>query len=114
MRLLPIYWTKPPTPEDWARLTEAREAIGYTDVIKPVQALQGSPGTLLVIGEGRPSWLQNFYACNDITDKADLMWALDGALRMEGRAEAYSELLSSWMGVEVSSVGEEEHDGSVG
>lgn len=114
MRLLPIYWTKPPTPEDWARLTEAREAIGYTDVIKPVQALQGSPGTLLVIGEDRPSWLQNYYACNDITDKAELESALESALANEDNILAFTELLSQWMGADVKRVGEEDYDGSVG
>lgn len=51
MRLLAILWAEPPTAEDWARLSAARIAIGYTEMVKPVQALQGSPGTLLVIGK---------------------------------------------------------------
>lgn len=109
MRLLPILWAEPPTTEDWARLTEARIAIGYTDLIKPVQALQGSPGTLLCIGGARPSWLQNYYACDDITDSAELEWALEGALTEDERAERFAELLSHWMGVEVKQIGEEEY-----
>lgn len=110
MRLLPILWTEPPTPEDWARLSAARIAIGYTDMVKPVQALQGSPGTLLVIGSASPTWLQNFYRCTDITDKDELEWALSGALTEEDRAAAFAELLSQWTGVEVTQTGEEEHD----
>lgn len=110
MRLLPILWAEPPTAEDWQRLSAARIAIGYTDMVKPVQALQGSPGTLLIIGKVRPSWLQNYYACDDITNDSELRWALEGALNEDERMEAFGELLSTWMGTEVTQVGEEETD----
>lgn len=113
MRLLPILWAEPPTAGDWARLSAARKAIGYSEMVKPVQALQGSPGTLLVIGDIRPDWLQNFYACDDITDEAALRVALDGALREDERMEAFGELLSAWMDTDVKQIGEEEHDGGV-
>lgn len=113
MRLLAILWAEPPTAEDWARLSAARIAIGYTEMVKPVQALQGSPGTLLVIGKVRPSWLQNYYACDDIADERELQWALRGALTEDERMEAFGELLSTWMGAEVKQVGEEEYDSGV-
>ena len=106
MKLLPIFWTEEPTSDDWARLTEARIALGYTDLIKPVRALPGSPGTLLVIGKGRPDWLHNFYACDDITDAEELQWALGGALGGDERESAMEELLSGWMGVQVKQAGE--------
>ena len=109
MRLLPILWAEPPTAEDWARLSAAKTAIGYEDLIKPAQALPGSPGTLLCIGGARPSWLQNYYACDDITDSDELEWALDGALNEDERIEQFAELLSQWMGVDVKQVGEEEY-----
>ena len=112
MRLLPILWAEPPTNEDWERLSAARTAIGYTDLVKPVQALQGSPGTLLCIG-ARPDWLHNYYYCASTRDTADLEWALDGALREDERMEAFGELLSEWTGVDVKYVGEEEYDGGV-
>jgi len=113
MKLLPILWTEPPTPEDWARLTAAREAIGYREMVKPVQALQGSPGTLLIIGTASPDWLQSFYRCRDMANQAELEWALDGALRDDERMESFGELLSEWMGVEVKQIAEEETDAGV-
>lgn len=113
MKLLPILWTEEPTAEDWARLTAARKAIGYTEMVQPVQALQGSPGTLLIIGTATPDWLQNYYQCVDITNEDELQWALRGALTEDERAEVYSELLSAWMGVDVKQVGEEEIDAGV-
>ena len=113
MKLLPIFWTEPPTAEDWGRLTAAREAIGYREMVKPVQALQGSPGTLLIIGTATPDWLHNYYRCVDITDEAELQWALDGALGEEERMESFAELLSEWMGVEVKQIAEEETDAGV-
>lgn len=113
MKLLPIWWTETPTPEDWKRLSASRERIGYTDMVKPARALQGSPGTLLVIGPGRPDWVQNFYACNDITDNAELDWALAGALQEDERVESFAELLSLWMDADVKMTGEEEHDAGV-
>lgn len=114
MRILPIFWTVPPTPDDWERLSRARKALGYTELIKPVQALPGSPGTLLVIGSGRPDWLHNYYACNDITDPAELQLALDGALDDAEREQAFGDLISQWMGVDVTFAGEEPYDEPVG
>lgn len=113
MKLLPILWSEPPTQEDWDRLSAAKKAIGYTDLIQPCQALQGSPGTILVIGSARPDWLCNFYACNDITDEDELQWALEGALNEDQRMETFEELLSGWMGAEVKYVNEEEYDNGV-
>lgn len=113
MKLLPILWSEPPTADDWSRLSAARKGLGYTEMIQPVEALQGSPGTLLVIGSSSPDWLQNYYRCLDITDEAELEWALGGALREDERMESYGELLSTWMGIEIRQVGEEDHDGGV-
>lgn len=109
MRLLPILWTEPPTPEDWVRLSAARKAIGYHDKVQPVKALQGSPGTLLVVGTASPDWLHNFYRVTDTANEAELQWALDGALRSEERSESFQELLSGWMGCDVKLTGEEEY-----
>ena len=114
MRILPIFWTQKPSAEDWGRLSAAREALGYTELIKPVQALPGSPGALLVIGSGRPDWLHNFYACNDIANEAELQSALKGALSEDQRLEAFTELLSQWMHAGVTFVGEEQYDEPVG
>lgn len=108
MKILPILWAEPPTAEDWARLSAAREAIGYTELIKPVQALPGSPGTILAIG-ALPSWLTPFSYAESVEDAECLELALSGCLGDQEEVGSMETLISSWMGVEVKQVGEEEY-----
>lgn len=116
MRLLPILWAEPPTPEDWRRLSAAREALGYTELIKPVKALPGSPGPVLAIGT-KPTWLTGYAHVESTRDKAALESALYHCIMLEGNEEGeeFAELISHWMGVRVSIRGEESYDeGHVG
>lgn len=115
MRLLPILWAEPPTAEDWARLSAAREAIGYMDMVKPVQALQGSPGPVLAVG-AYPTWLTGYAHVESTEDRTGLESALYHCLLLDGNetGEEYAELISHWMGVQVSISGEESYEGPVG
>lgn len=114
MRLLPILWAEPPTADDWARLSAARIAIGYTDPIQPVKALPGSPGPILAIGQ-LPSWLTGYAHVESTADRIGLEAALQHCLGQDAtpRTEEYEALLSHWMGVKVTCRGEEEYDGGV-
>lgn len=107
MRLLPILWAEPPAPEDWARLSAARIAIGYTELIKPVQALPGSPGTILAIGK-MPDWIVQ-YGYVTSTKDPNLTERLRNVLDRQDDPDTIGKLLSQWMGVEVKQVGEEEY-----
>lgn len=114
MRLLPILWSSgyEPSAEDWTRLSEARIAIGYTDLIQPAAALPGSPQPVLAIG-CIPTWVTD-YAYVESAAAENLEAALSYCLEMEHPAEdLMAKLLSSWMGCTVKYVGSEEHDGGV-
>ena len=113
MRILPILWSQPPTDEDWKRLSEARTALGYTDLIKPVQALEGSPQPVLCIG-AFPSWLTDYTHVLDTLDEGlqdALSYCLDEQKHDVRKLEAF--LLSQWMGTEVKYIETEDHDGGV-
>lgn len=113
MRLLPILWAEPPTPEDWQRLSAARTALGHTDLIKPAEAVPGSPGPILAIGK-LPDWLTGYALVESTTDRMGLEAALHHCLMNEGMAgQEYEALLSHWMGVKVTCQGEEEYRGGV-
>lgn len=114
MRLLPILWAEEPTAEDWARLSAAREAIGYTDLIKPARAFQGSPGPILAIG-AFPDWLTGYAHVKSTRDRGGLESALYHVLYGDNisEGEEWAALLSHWMGMQVSISGEEEFDGGV-
>lgn len=113
MRLLPILWAEPPTAEDWARLSAAREAIGYRDLIKPVEALEGSPQPILAVGK-LPTWMTD-YAYVDSTASSEIENALDWCINtgVVDTGEKAAALLSEWMGVDVKYAGSEEHEGGV-
>lgn len=113
MRILPILWAQPPTDEDWKRLSEARTALGYTDLIKPVQALEGSPQPVLCIG-AFPSWLTDYTHVLDTLDEGlqdALSYCLEG--QHEETWELDSVLLSEWLGVGVKYLHTEDYDGGV-
>lgn len=113
MRLLPILWAEPPTEEDWKRLSEAREATGYTELIRPAAALEGSPGPVLAIGK-YPSWLTGYAHVESTSDRMGLEAALSHCLFGDDKeGEEYAALLSHWMGVKVTCEGSEEYDGGV-
>ena len=113
MRILPILWAEPPTDEDWKRLSEARTALGYTDLIKPVQALEGSPQPVLCIGAD-PSWVTD-YAYVENTHSEHLQDALGYCLEEQhlDTGKLVAQLFSKWMGTEVKYIETEEHDGGV-
>ena len=113
MRLLPILWAESPTAEDWKRLSAAREAVGYAELLQPAEALEGSPGPVLAIGK-YPSWLTGYAYVESTSDRMGLEAALYHCLFSDGlEGEEYAALLSHWMGVKVTCQGSEEHDGGV-
>lgn len=113
MRLLPILWAEPPTAEDWARLSAAREALGYAELIKPANAYQGSPGPILAVGK-MPGWIVQFGYVTS-TEDPNLTKRLGQILERQEGPDTIGKLLSEWMGVEVKQVGEEDYgEGSVG
>lgn len=111
MRILPILWAEPPTAADWERLSEARKALGYMDLIQPVEALEGSPGPVLAVGK-MPDWIVQ-YAYVPSTRDAKLGERLKACLDRQEDPDTIGKLLSAWMGVDVKYVGEEEFDGGV-
>ena len=111
MKLLPILWVKPPTADDWRLLSEAREAIGYTEKVKPAQALQGSPGRILAVGT-MPDWLCEFNYVTDTQDSrlADVLaWCLNPELE-DIWAPTPEDMIVKWSGGEFVYVGEEAID----
>lgn len=112
MKILPILWGTPPTPADWKRLSAAREAIGYTEVIKPAVALPGSPGRILALG-ARPTWLCPY---NYVADTAHarlipvLAWCLDESIN-DPYAPTPEDMIIDWSGGAFKFLGEEEIDG---
>lgn len=111
MNVLPILWAETPTREDWVALSQAREAIGYTDLIKPAKALEGSPGPILAVGV-KPSWLVDYNYIESTWDPR-LPEALKACLSQEAQQQTPEEIaavLSEWMGVEVKAVEEEKED----
>lgn len=111
MRLLPILWAEPPTTEDWQRLSAARTALGYTDLIQPAEAVPGSPGPILAIGK-MPDWIIQ-YAYVPSTRDSKLAERLQAVLDRQEDPDTIGKLLSRWMGVEVKQIGEEEYRGGV-
>lgn len=113
MRILPILWAEPPTTADWERLSEARKALGYMELIQPVEALEGSPGPVLCIGAD-PSWVTDYaWVENTHSDmlQENLRYCLERQERDTG--EVTARLFSKWMGVDVRYASEEEQDGGV-
>lgn len=113
MRILPILWAEPPSTADWERLSQARKALGYMELIQPVEALEGSPQPILCIGK-LPSWMTEF-AYVDSTSDMELGNALDCCLNpgYDQQPEAYALLLSRWMGGDVKYIRTEGQDGGV-
>lgn len=111
MRLLPILWGKTPRQSDWVALSRAKDTFGYSDMVQPATALQGSPGRILAIGR-RPDWLCEY---NYVDDTADprlpgvLQWCLDDTIT-DPQAPTYADMLSHWFGGTVTFSGEEPHD----
>lgn len=114
MRLLPIYWATPPTAEDWAWLKDAKPD-DFTDLVKPVTALDGSVGRVLAIDKAPEGFLCDYIlihrgeAVHDVS--AAMAWCLgldrpgwSGSDNREGE-------LSKWLQGPVKYVGEEEYDG---
>lgn len=109
VRLLAILWGKEPTAEDWARLSAARIASGYTEVIKPVRALQGSPGRILAVG-AKPGWLCDYLRVDDTQDSRlvdVLSWCLNPELE-DPRSPTPEEMIVEWSGGQFVYVGEED------
>lgn len=116
MRLLPILWAEPPTAEDWARLSRAREACGYTDPIQPANALPGSPQPVLCIGQ-LPSWATDYEYVESTADPVLLADALKWCLgERADYGDKLAELIGEWMSSpeKVTYTGEEEHVEPVG
>lgn len=114
MRLLPILWDREPTPEDWARLSAAREAAGIAEKIQPANAYPGSPQPILAVGNV-PPWLTDYVLVDSALDGAAeaLAEAMD-RWRDPPTGEKYATVLSTWMGAEVKYVEEVEFDEPVG
>lgn len=114
MRILPILWAEPPTAADWERLSEARKALGYMELIQPVEALEGSPQPVLCIGK-LPSWMTDFAYVESTELTEELQKMLDYCLSpgYDQQAVRFAELLSVWMDTDVKYAGEEEQDGGV-
>lgn len=114
MRLLAILWAEEPTAEDWQRLSAARTALGYTDLIQPAQALPGSPGPVLAIGK-LPSWIVPHAYVASTEHPRLLQEALETCIN-GGLAEIGENMaaqMSDWMDASVTYLGEEEYDGGV-
>jgi hypothetical protein len=111
MKLLPILWDHEPTADDWAALSAAKRAIGYSDPIKPCRAVYRSPGRVLAVGI-RPPWLASHYSIDSVQApelKDALAWCL-GEQDVFAATEPVDQL-SMWFDGVVTFVGEESYDG---
>lgn len=115
MRLLPIHWATPPTPEDWAWLKNAKPD-DFTDTIKPVNAVTGSVGRVLAIDAvplDFPCDGALVFRTDAVHDVSDAMaWCL--GLDRPGFFPTFDnreEVLSNWFQGPVKYVGEEEYNG---
>lgn len=111
MKILPILWGSPPTPADWKRLSAAREAIGYEDMVQPAVALRGSPGRVLALGV-RPTWLTPYQFLSDTGHHRlpeVLKWCLDESI-YDPYAPTYEDMIDDWSGGVMKYMGEERID----
>lgn len=108
LRPLPILWGQEPTDADWAAVRAAKAATGYKGLVVPRQAVYGSPGVILAVGE-LPSWLCRFVYVDNTNDAEKLTEALNVVLNdpEDPSVGTEADLLSRWMGVEVKEVEEE-------
>lgn len=110
LRPLPILLPEGGLPSGRAlrALQEAKGRSGYSGLIRPAVALEGSPEPILAVG-CHPSWLTRYAYVPDFTSIPRLTNALTAILMNpeDERMADREDLLSLWFGVEVKQIGEE-------
>ena len=102
-----------PTGDALAALRAAKQATGYSGMVLPVQAVQGSPAPILAVG-CYPDWLTTFAHVPDFSDVGRLTAALRAILvdNEDPRLGDETYLLSRWFGAPVKRLEDEVWDGS--
>lgn len=113
MRPLPILMAGGglPTGEPLERLKRAKQATGYSGLILPRIAVEGSPQPILAIGV-EPDWLTTFAYLPNLDDETRITAALTAVLMEpeDPRLGDEVDLLSKWFGGPVIFKGVEEFE----
>lgn len=94
-----------PTGGALATLRRAKMATGYSGLLLPRRAVQGSPAPILAVGV-EPDWVTDYAFVPDFTQEGRLTEALRAILMNpdDPRIGRPADLLSKWLGVEVKEV----------
>lgn len=99
-----------PTGGALATLRLAKMASGYSGMVRPMKAVQGSPGPILAVGV-EPDWLVDYALVPDWSSATRLTEALKAILINpdDPRIGRDVDLLSKWFKGPVKFIGEEEY-----
>lgn len=92
------------SPEDWAAIKQAKDELDLPFLVKPVQAVPGSPGRVLALGV-LPGWVCDYYPvwkAQSPAIKDAIRWVLTG--NDDPKAVTMEKALQNILGPDVKEV----------